>query len=123
MTSTTAPAEVRAEPVRTSSTARTWTALFAAVVAVCAIIVTAKVLTLDPGPAPRVIDQQSLTKQVTDAATSRSSGAVKDVDCPTSIVVKAGTKFSCHFTHGYNGGDVDVEIMDDMGRLSIDVQE
>lgn len=121
MMPTPAPGELRAQPAQFRSPARTAIAVFTAVIAACAIAATAKVLSFDTASVPRVIDQQSLTKQVTDAVTSIKSGTVTKLACPTAVVAEVGTTFDCHYSQGFNGGYATVKVLDSMGSLKIDV--
>lgn len=92
-------------------------AVSSAVVACCAVAVTIKVLSTDPIPVeqPRVLDQQSLERQVTDHV----SEEVKQLACPTSVRVEAGHTFECRYWGETNPGTAKVEITDEQGSLSI----
>ncbi len=104
------------------SLARTVVALSSAVVAVCAVAITVKVMTLGPVSVepPRVLDQTALEKQVAGEV-----GGLKDtpgarVICPLSIVVKEGTEFDCRVWGDTNPETVHVTITSDQGALSME---
>ncbi|MFE9614047.1 DUF4333 domain-containing protein [Streptomyces sp. NPDC006012] len=103
------------------SFARTVMALSSVVIAVCAVVVTVYVTTLDPVPVepPRVLDQAALEKQVAGAAGGLKKTPWARVDCPLSIVVKDGTEFDCTVYGDTNPKRVTVEILDDQGKLTV----
>ncbi|MFE4593013.1 DUF4333 domain-containing protein [Streptomyces laurentii] len=121
-TSTDTPDARPAEAVRTRSSARTAIAVFTAVIAACAVVLTAKVLTLDTAPPPRLIDQDSLAKQVTAAINGVKAAAVTKLECPTAVVAQPGLTFECDYNQGFNGGTAIVTVHDDMGALGIEIR-
>ncbi|SNT52911.1 protein of unknown function [Actinacidiphila glaucinigra] len=98
-------------------------ALSSAVVAVCALVVTVKVLTLGPVSVERarVLDQTALEKQVATEAGQVKRIPDARVVCPLSVVVKEGTKFDCRVYGGTNPETVFVEITSDQGDLSMEL--
>jgi hypothetical protein len=80
--------------------------------------VTVKVLSTGPVlvEQPRVLDQQSLERQVTEQV---PGGEVKELACPTAVQVEVGRSFECRYWGETNPGTAKVEITDDQGTLSI----
>lgn len=104
--------------------ARTVVAVSSAVVAVCAVAVTIKVMSTDgiSVKQPRVLDQAALERQVAAAATSiglHDEGPV-EVECPTSVVVEVGNQFDCNVSKGSDSMTVVVKIIGAQGEISTD---
>ena len=97
--------------------ARTVMAFSSAVVAVCAVTLTIKVLTMDalPVEATRVLDQDALERQVAEEV----DGEVDSVACPVSVVVAVGAEFDCRVWAGSNPTTVFVKIISEQGDLSV----
>ncbi|ONI79728.1 hypothetical protein ALI144C_23530 [Actinosynnema sp. ALI-1.44] len=91
------------------------------VVAACAVAVTIKVLSTDIASARplRVLDQQSLERQVAEKVQGLRKDALGSVECPTSVVVEVGRQFDCRVWGKTNPETVYVKIIDDQGELSI----
>jgi hypothetical protein len=103
------------------SLARFLAALSSAVVAVCAVVVTVKVMTLGPVSVepPRVLDRTALEKVVAGQAGGLKNKPWARGECPLSIVVEKGTEFDCRVHGGTNPETVHVGIISDQGELSM----
>lgn len=95
-------------------------AVFLAVIAACAVVVTIKMSAGISVKQPRVLDPAALRQQVTD----RLGGpvdSIRDVECPLSVVVKVGDTFNCNYSDRSGGGNVvTVKIISDQGGISVE---
>ncbi len=96
-------------------------AVSSVVVAACAVAVTIKVLStgIISVEQPRVLDQASLERQVSDSIRGLRTDPVAGLACPASVVVKVGTKFTCRFLDGVNPNTVLVEVVSDHGEITV----
>jgi hypothetical protein len=97
--------------------ARALIGLSPVVVAVCAVVVTVKVVGTHP-QRPR-LDQEAVERQA--SATVRSGKTSRDgVVCPTAIEAKKGNKFECDVYVAPGQSEmVKAEVVDDQGMVSM----
>ncbi|MFE2872095.1 DUF4333 domain-containing protein [Embleya sp. NPDC059259] len=90
------------------------------VIAACAVAVAIKVVETDfsPAPPPRLMDPGSVERRLADQLQGYRDTPVTRVSCPASIVVKVGSKFTCHFWDG-RMGTVPVTISTDQGDIDV----
>ncbi|MER5618853.1 DUF4333 domain-containing protein [Streptomyces sp. NPDC001455] len=97
--------------------------LSALVVAVCAVIVTVKVVSASPQP--HLLDQEAVERQA--SAEARSGKTTRDgVACPAAIEAKKGNKFECKVKELKEFGNyltVLGEVTDDQGDLSMTLRD
>ena len=93
----------------------------AIVVAVCAVVVTIKVLAGGiQVQQQRVLDPAAVAQQVADQAILGGQGTNLKAACPVSIPVVPDSKFRCALLKdGSHSGDVTVTILNDQGELSV----
>ncbi|MEV3961430.1 DUF4333 domain-containing protein [Nocardia sp. NPDC050193] len=102
------------------SVARIVTAVSSVVVAVCAVVVTAKVVGADLDPAePRVLDQAALEQQVANRLQGVGDEPVGRVTCPGSVQVVVGSQFDCDIWDYLRAGKAHVEIVSDQGEIEV----
>jgi hypothetical protein len=101
--------------------ARNAVALSSLVVAVCAVVVTIKVMSTDPVPVKqqRVLDPAAVERQVIAEVVGLKPDAGAQAVCPVSVVVEKGTKFDCRVNVGASTKTLEITILDDQGELSI----
>ncbi|MET9029911.1 DUF4333 domain-containing protein [Nocardia sp. NPDC004168] len=101
--------------------ARTVMAVSSAVVAVCAVAVTVKLMgaDLDPVQQPRVFDQTALEQQVANRLQGVGDQPAGRVTCPGSVVVQVGNQFKCQAWTYLHSKDVLVEVISDQGEISV----
>ncbi|MEU2248328.1 DUF4333 domain-containing protein [Streptomyces sp. NPDC019224] len=94
--------------------------LSAVVIAVCAVVVTIKVVGNHPqGP---LLDQEAVERQASATARSTAKGGMSrdGVFCPTAIEAKKGIKFECDvYVAPGQPETIKVEVVDDQGKLSM----
>ncbi|GAA4984779.1 hypothetical protein GCM10023205_63690 [Yinghuangia aomiensis] len=102
------------------NTARFVMATSSLVIAACSVAVAVKVTGSDFGspPPPRLMDPGALQQRVADQVQGYRDTPVTRVSCPASIVVKVGTRFTCHFWDG-RMGEVPVTISSDQGDITL----
>ncbi|EWM10953.1 hypothetical protein KUTG_01257 [Kutzneria sp. 744] len=98
-------------------------AFSAIVVAVCAVVLTVKVMSTDTVTVKpvRVLDPAAVEKQVANTVGETKNGPPR-VYCPVSVVVEVGAKFECRAWGNTNPETYEVKILDDQGELSIEKQ-
>ncbi|RZS37468.1 uncharacterized protein DUF4333 [Herbihabitans rhizosphaerae] len=101
--------------------ARLAVAFSSLVVAVCAVVVTIKVMNTDPVPIKqqRVLDQDALERQIANHVSGPKPREEPRVSCPVSVVVEPKTRFSCRVWVGSNQKTVYVMVHNDQGELSV----
>lgn len=102
--------------------ARVVVAISSVVVAACAVAVTVKVLSADDVVTirqERVLDQTAVQQAVAADIQGLREEPVRVLSCPGSVVVKAGTKFTCKYLRGNMVKDAEVEVVDDQGNLDV----
>jgi len=100
--------------------ARLMVAFSAFVVAVCAVVVTVKVLATSSVPVQpqRVLDPAAVERAVSFEVAGGDTTV--RVSCPVSVVVQVGNKFDCQYWDAPNTKTVQVTVLSDQGELSID---
>jgi uncharacterized protein DUF4333 len=90
------------------------------VIAACAVAVAIKVVDSDfeSSPPPRLMDPGALERRVADQVQGYRDTPVTRVSCPASVVVKVGSRFTCHFWDG-RMGEVPVTISTDQGDITL----
>ncbi|MGW0939076.1 DUF4333 domain-containing protein [Streptomyces sp. NPDC002666] len=93
--------------------------LSAVVIAVCAVIVTVKVL--GTHPQRPVLDQEAVERQASATVRTGADDMSRDgVFCPTAIEAKKGIKFECDvYLAPGESTTVKAEVVDDHGKLSM----
>ncbi|MEU5725881.1 DUF4333 domain-containing protein [Micromonospora sp. NPDC047738] len=102
--------------------ARAVVAISSVVVAACAVVVTVKVLSADEVVTirpERVLDQAAVQQAVATNIQGIRDEPVKVLSCPGSVVVKAGTRFTCTCMVGNHVADAEVEVVNDQGKLHV----
>lgn len=101
--------------------ARTVVAVSSVVVAACAVAVTIKVMSTDIASLkpPRVLDQASLERQVSDDIRGLGDEPVNGLACPASVVVEVGNQFTCRYWDRHNPEEVQVKIVSDQGEITV----
>ncbi|MEU7764372.1 DUF4333 domain-containing protein [Nocardia sp. NPDC049190] len=91
------------------------------VVAVCAVVVTAKLMgtDLDPVAPPRILDQAALQQQVANMLQGVKDKPVGRVTCPGSVVVEVDNEFECQVWDYLHSDNVSVKIVSDQGEISV----
>ncbi|MEU2253979.1 DUF4333 domain-containing protein [Nocardia xishanensis] len=102
--------------------ARTVMAVSSAVVAICAVAVTVKVMGTDLGPVeqPRVLDQAALEQQVANMLQGVGDEPAGRVSCPGAVVVEVGNQFECQVRRYLHSANVLVKIVSDQGEITVD---
>ncbi|MFE9207233.1 DUF4333 domain-containing protein [Micromonospora sp. NPDC007230] len=102
--------------------ARAVVAISSVVVAACAVAVTVKVLSADDVVTirqERVLNQAAVQQAVAANIQGIRDEPVKVLSCPGSVVVKAGTTFTCTYMVGNHVADAEVEVVNDQGKLHV----
>lgn len=99
--------------------ARLLVAVSSLIVAVCAVIVTIKVMGVISVKPQRVLDPAAVERQVTNELPNLQGNPASRVECPVSVVVEVNNRFSCRYYTGSGQATVIVMVVSDQGELSI----